>query len=91
MAVQSEFHWWQNTYQNRFQEWAPNYLEGVVTTDLIPLSNIKQVPIAMFAGTADSTCTYQKAVEAKNLIGDAVVHFETKEGGGHSYFGVAND
>ena len=25
MAVQSEIHWWQNAYTNRFQEYAPDY------------------------------------------------------------------
>mmetsp|Transcript_25766 Transcript_25766/g.32070 ORF Transcript_25766/g.32070 Transcript_25766/m.32070 type:complete len:117 (+) Transcript_25766:252-602(+) len=28
VAVQAETHWWQNTYMDRFQEYAPNYMAG---------------------------------------------------------------
>ena len=91
MAVQSEIHWWQNTYTNRFQEYAPNYMQGERETDLIPIETIDKVPIAMLVGTADNTCPYDRAVETASIIGDAVTHFESIEGVDHGYFGSAND
>ena len=44
----------------------------------------------MFAGTADHTCPYDRAVEAAAIIGDMVVHFESIQGEDHGYFGSAN-
>ena len=58
MAVQSEIHWWQNAYQNRFQEYAPDYEQGQVTAGLIDLSSIDKVPVSMLVGTEDQTCSY---------------------------------
>ena len=51
-------HYAQNMREDRFQEFSPNYYTwfGVVKqheTELIPLSNIKNVPIAMFVGKSD--------------------------------------
>ena len=54
-------HWWQNTYTDRFQEFAPNYSEGERETALIDLASIDKVPISMFVGTADGTCPYARA------------------------------
>ena len=89
MSVQSEQHWWQNTYTNRFQEFAPNYDQGDRETALIDLASIDKVPIAMLVGTADQTCPYDRAVETAGIIGDMVVHFESIEGEDHGYFGSA--
>ena len=58
MAVQSEIHWWQNTYTNRFQEFAPEYDQGKRHAPLIDLAGIDKVPISMLVGTADMTCPY---------------------------------
>ena len=66
-------------------------MEGERETALIDLASIDKVPIAMFAGTADSVCPYETAVETAQIIGDAVVHFETFEGQDHGYPGRAND
>ena len=57
---------------------------------MIPLSSIDKVPIAMFAGSADQTCPYARALETKDIIGDAVTHFRTIEGKDHGWFGSAN-
>ena len=75
VSVQSESHWWQNTYTNRFQEFAPNWEQGEKETDLIDLAGIDKVPIAIFAGTADQTCPYERAVETAAILGDTVTHF----------------
>ena len=91
MAVQSETHWQQNTYMNRFQEYAPDYLTGQTEAALIDLSSIDKVPISMLVGTADETCPYDTAVETASIIGDMVVHFESIEGADHMYYGSAND
>lgn len=61
MSVQSETHWWQNTYTNRFQEFAPNYLSGDKETELIDIAGIDKVPIVMMSGTLDVTCPYATA------------------------------
>ena len=91
MAVQSETHWWQNTYTDRFQEFAPNYMAGDRETELIDIASIDKVPIAMLVGTVDNTCPYARAVETAGIIGDMVTHFESIEGEDHGYFGSAND
>jgi len=91
MAVQSETHWAQNTYTDRFQEYAPNYLAGERETTLIDISSIDKIPIALLVGTADETCPYARAVETAKIIGDMVVHFETIPDADHMYFGSAND
>lgn len=90
MAVQSETHWWQNTYTDKFQEFAPNYDAGERETDLIDIGSIDKVPIAMLVGTADSTCPYQRAVETASTIDDMVTHFESIEGESHGYFSYTN-
>ena len=91
MSVQSETHWWQNTYMDRFQEYAPDYMSDDKKTDLINIASIDKVPISMLAGTADTTCPYDRAVLAAEIIGGAVEHFESIEGVDHGYFGTAND
>ena len=61
MSVQSETHWYQNTYTNRFQEYAPDYLSGKRETKLIDIAGIDKVPIVMMSGTLDVTCPYATA------------------------------
>ena len=91
MSVQSEIHWWQNTYQNRFQEYAPAYDVGETSQPLIDIASIDKIPIAMLVGTADQTCPYAQAEITRDTIGDMVVHFESIPDQDHGYFGSAND
>ena len=91
MSIQSSLHWQQNTYTGRFQEFAPNYLDGERETDLIDIGSIDKVPIAMLVGKDDVTCPYSQAVITANIIGDMVTHFESIEGADHMYFSRAND
>lgn len=90
VSVFSETHWWQNTYTNRFQEYAPNFLEGERETDLIDIAGIDKIPISMIAGTADVTCPYERAVETASIIGDSIVTFNSIEGVDHGYYQTAN-
>jgi len=76
---------------NRFQEYAPNYLAGERETDLIDKSKIGKIPISMLVGIDDKICSHDKAKKDAELIGDAVVHFESIENADHAYFGYAND
>ena len=55
-SVKSEQYWVMNGITDRFQEFAPNWLEGEETTDLVEMSNIKTVPMTFFVGTEDSLC-----------------------------------
>ena len=55
-GVQSEKYWTMNGIVDRFQEFATNWENGEYITDLVPIENIKQVPIAMFTATDDQTC-----------------------------------
>lgn len=91
MSVQSESHWWQNAYTKRFQEYAPDYLDGKRHAKLIDIAGIDKVPIVMMSGTIDQTCPYATAQETAQIIGDAVEHFETFENEDHGFFGQAND
>ena len=51
-SVQDQMHWDFNYIQNRFQEWAPDYIsKGIVEAPLIPIETIDKVPIAMIAST----------------------------------------
>ena len=42
--------------QQRFQEYAPKYMEGKTHTHLINLSKIKTVPVTIWSGLLDVTC-----------------------------------
>ena len=57
MSVRTNVHWAQNVIQYRFQEYAPRYMEGETQTDLIDLSSINKVPISIFSGELDVTCS----------------------------------
>jgi len=90
-SVKSEQHWIMNMITGRFQEYAENWQDGVFETELIPMSNIKQMPMTFFIGTADPFCTYDIAsqyipqIQSKTNIIDCV-------GKDHGYFGSgAND
>ena len=61
MSVQSFWYWTFNAIQNRFQDYAPDYFEGVTNTTLLELSSIKAPDIALFAAENDTTCPYATA------------------------------
>ena len=72
-GVESEIYWLMNGNSSvrRFQEKQDNekWIAGELETPLVPLENIKQVPIAMFIATDDATCPYDSAKEYIPKIG----------------------
>ena len=91
VGCNSEIHWWQNTYSGRFQEFAPNWMEGEREMPLIPLDSIDKVPISMLVGTRDLTCPKKQARWARDVIGAAVTHYQELQGFSHVSFWTAND
>ena len=76
----------QNMREDRFQVFAPDYdhwfnIGEKHQTDLIPIENIKQVPIAMFVGDSDELGTPVDAEYTKEAIGDAVIDYKLISGG----------
>ena len=61
--MQNELQWAYGTIQDRFQEWAPDYMQGGNNTQtaLIELSEIKKPKITLIAGSEDKICPYQIA------------------------------
>ena len=91
MSVQDDWYWEFNALENRFQEYAPNFMEGETKTPLLDLSSIEAPPIAMFSGSKDVTCPYETALHIRDEIGDTVEKFYTIENQDHMYFASAND
>ena len=52
-SVKSEQHWVMNGLTDRFQEFAPNWLDGETEMPLVDVSQIKTVPMAFFTATND--------------------------------------
>ena len=73
--------------------WADNYT-GLIhkerQTDLIPIENISEVPVAIFAGIEDILADTTDAEWARDRIGDNVVHYEEIHAG-HLTFMVGKD
>ena len=92
VSVQDMWYWQFNTEQNRFQEYAPDYLTGGdKQTPLLDLASIKAPPITMFAALDDETCPYATANSTRTTLGDTVSKFYTIPNAGHQYFASAND
>ena len=84
-------HWDFNYIQNRFQEFAPDYIKGgEKITPLIPIETIDKVPIAYIASTLDQICPYATAQHLHEVI-PAVQAFHTMEGVDHFYYSYAAD
>lgn len=52
-----------NQSVDRFQEFATKFEEGIYRAPYVDLGQIDRVPIAMFVGTNDTTCSYDHAIE----------------------------
>ena len=52
-------------------------MEGKTQTDLIDLSSIDKVPVSIFSGELDVTCSNWEATNTKKTIGERVRHFRT--------------
>jgi len=62
-SIESEKYWVANQCVDRFQENNPNFADGDYETSYLDLSKIDRVPIGLFIGTDDETCTYAHAFE----------------------------
>ena len=63
--------WTQNTIQYRFQEYAPNYKQVETYTNPYDLSSIKKVPISIWSGEMDVTCSnYEARKKGHEIITD---------------------
>ena len=80
-------HWAQNTIQQRFQEYAPDYNAGQVETEIIDLSSIKHVPVTMWSGLLDETCYHSQALVTEKEIGERVTYFKTVPWASHTHWG----
>ena len=86
-SVESEIYWNMNASSKRFQEKQDDqkWLDGEMQTDMVPLENITEVPIAAFIATDDHTCPHATAMEYIPRIGVDVTKIDV-EGVDHDYF-----
>ena len=94
-SVKSILHYAQNLREDRFQVFADDYTDFFKrhekrTTDLIPLQNITEVPVAIFTGTEDILADLTDARWTRDQIGKKVVHYE-EIAAGHLTFMVGKD
>ena len=84
----------QNGIEQRFQEYAPDYMKGGdenrVTAE-VPLSTIKHTPIYMYVATGDIFCPMEQALWTADEIGDAVKEVRLFDGQDHGYFTYSLD
>ena len=59
-------------------------------TDLVDISTIKEPPIALIAGSADTSCPYAIAKQIKHKLGHTVTDFITIDNKDHAYFSYAS-
>ena len=94
-SVKSILHYAQNMKEDRFQVFSEDYTDIFKrvkkrTTDLIPLENISEVPVAIFAGIEDILADTTDARWTRDRIGDNVIHYE-EISAGHLTFLVGKD
>jgi len=94
-SVKSILHYAQNMKEDRFQVFADDYTDWFSrhekrTTDLIPIENITEVPVAMFTGKEDILADLTDSRWTRDRIGDNIVHYEEIEAG-HLTFMVGKD
>lgn len=59
-------YWWNNGFQNRYQEFAPDYLQGERITKLIDIAAISEgASIAMFVPEVDELCPFEPLKDLK--------------------------
>lgn len=94
-SLQSMLLYAQNMKRDRFQVWGPDFyhwdnLFEKKDTELIPLQNITEVPIAMFVAYDDTIADPMDAQWTADTIGSAVFHYQYIEGG-HLTFMIGKD
>ena len=92
-SVKAILHYAQNLKEDRFQVFADNYDDIIGRerqTELFELSNITDVPVAMFTGSEDPLADITDSRWTRDQIGDNIVHYEEVEAG-HLTFLVGKD
>ena len=62
-------------------------MQGKTHTKEYDLSAIKKVPVSIWSGELDVTCSNWEARNTKELIGERVTHFRTVRGADHGFWG----
>jgi len=90
-SMQSVLMFAQNMGMNRFQKWCPYYNcplcigDAHRTSDLIPLQNDKNVPVALIVAKDDTVATPVDAQWTMSQIGAEVIHYQEIAGGHVTY------
>ena len=87
VSLNTNVHWAQNVVIQRFQEYNPDYTEVVEENTLIDLSKIKKVPVTIWSGLQDVTCSNAQARITAEEIGERVTYFRTVPWADHGYWG----
>jgi len=95
ISFKTLFHQAQNTQTGRFQEYSDTYWDifgkSNRTTELIDLTNIKKVPVGLYVGENDATCTAETAKGIAKDIGDMIKDFVIYPGATHDSFATKTD
>ena len=79
-------YWWNNGFQNRYQDFPSNFMDGEKKAPLIDVEAIgKDVSIAMFVPLNDELCPFEPMRDIK------VDHIRHYTEGGHRIFSELND
>ena len=62
-------------------------MQGETHTNPYDLSSIKKVPISIWSGELDVTCSNWEARNTKEIIGERVTHFRTVRAANHGFWG----
>ena len=87
VSLQTNVHWAQNVVEQRFQEYATDYMDGAIHTRLIDLGQITKVPVSIWSGLLDTTCANAQAHITAKEIGERVTYFRTLPWADHGYWG----
>ena len=94
-SVKAILHYAQNLREDRFQVFSDDYQDWFDkhekrTTNLFPIENITEVPVAMFTGNVDILADLTDSRWTRDRIGDNIVHYE-EINAGHLTFLVGKD
>ena len=62
-------------------------MQGKTHTKLYDLSAIKKVPVSIWTGELDVTCSNWEARNTKEIIGERVTYFRTVRAANHGFWG----
>ena len=81
-SVQNLVHWWNTSFQQKYQRYAPNYTRGQKEAEEMDVSSISHIRIAVFAPENDEMCVSEaldgmKTDYMQKIPGISHVHFDT--------------